>query len=280
MDFSDLKKRPPWEWPPAAGEILARTLRNSGSAASDRIDAAEMAGDLVVMDDKIADLLLSIVRNAGEPELLRARAAISFGPALELTDTEGFDDDLSEPPISKKTFDLIQETLHGIYLDEGAPKEVRRRVLEASVRAEQDWHRDAVRAAYVSGDEQWKLTAVFCMQYVHGFDDQVIEMLRSRNPEIHYEAVVAAGSCELRKAWPHVAALIASKKTEKRLRLAAIEASASINPEEASSVLAELLISDDEEIKEAAIDAMAMAEACFDEDDDEEDEEDSKDPVH
>jgi hypothetical protein len=49
---------------------------------------------------------------------------------------------------------------------------VRRRVLEASVRAPQDWHQEAIREAYSSGDESWRLTAVFCMRFVRGFKDQ------------------------------------------------------------------------------------------------------------
>src|SRR5258706_10131815 len=101
LDLNDLKETPPWDWPADAGEMLKQALPDRRIAASDRIIAAELAGDLTVMEDKIADLLLSIVRSAGEPEKLRAKAAISLGPVLEETDTEGFEDDLSEPPISE-----------------------------------------------------------------------------------------------------------------------------------------------------------------------------------
>jgi hypothetical protein len=118
-------------------------------------------------------------------------------------------------------FQRIQDTLRSIYLDDGVPKHVRRRVLEASVRAGRDWRRDAVRAAYSSDDEEWKLTAVFSMRWIRGFDEQILEMLESRNPEIHYEAVCAAGNWEVDAAWPHVAAPIASQATEKSLLLAA-----------------------------------------------------------
>jgi len=110
------------------------------------------------------------------------------------------------------------------------PKLVRRRVLEASVRAVQDWHTDAIRAAAAGPDEDWKLTAAFCMQYVRGFDSQILDLLDSGNPDIHYEAICAAGTWELEDAWEHVAALLTSKSTEKPLLLAAIEAAASIRP--------------------------------------------------
>jgi hypothetical protein len=268
VSLKGLQDTPPWDWPVNARDILEGSLRNRGTALSDRIIAAELAGHVVVLDDSMADLLLSIVRSSGEPEELRARAAISLGPALEQCDTEGFDDDLAEPPITGATFRRIQQTLRETHMDEGAPKELRRRALEASVRAAQVWHQDAIRAAYSSGDEDWKLTAVFGMRWVAGFDDEILEMLESRNPDIHYEAVRAAGNWGLYAAWPHVAALIASEETEKHLLLAAIEAAANLRPREAGAVLAELADSEDEEIAEAVDEALLMAEPGFDEDED------------
>jgi len=269
MDLNILKDTPPWDWPEDTAEMLMEILRDRRRAASDRVIAANLAGDYTVASDQMADVLLSIVRDAGEPERLRARAAISLGPMLEGADTEGFDDDFSEPPISERVFHEIQETLQRIYLDEGEPKEVRRRILEASVRAAQDWHSDAIRAAASSDDEDWKLTATFAMQWVEGFDEQILEMLRSRNPDIHYEAVCAAGEQEVDAAWPHIAALINSMKTEKRLLLAAIVAAGNIRPREAKARLTELADSEDEDIAEAADEALLMAEPPFDPDDEE-----------
>jgi HEAT repeat protein len=129
------------------------------------------------------------------------------------------------------------------------------------VRAPQDWHREAIRAAWSSEDEEWKLTAVFCMRYVRGFDDQIVEALDSENLDIQYEAVCAAGNWGLDAAWPHVTALLASEDTGKPLLLAAIDAVASIRPEEAGPILVDLADSEDEEIAEAAQEAMEMAEA-------------------
>ena len=96
-------------------------------------------------------------------------------------------------------------------------------------------------------------------------------MLRSRNPEIHYEAVCAAGEHEVDAAWPQVAALINSTKTEKRLLVAAIGAAGSIRPREAKARLTELADSEDEDIAEAADEALMMAELPFDTDEEEED---------
>jgi len=137
--------------------------------------------------------------------------------------TQGFED-ADDLPITERAFHRLQESLRKLYRDANVREEVRRRILEASVRAPQDWHEDAIRAAYSSGDEVWRLTAVFCMRFVRGFEEQILEALDTENPDIHYEAVVAAGNWGLDAAWPHVAALVTSKKTDKPLLLAAIEA--------------------------------------------------------
>jgi hypothetical protein len=85
--LTSLEITPPWEWPANAGETLIRILRDRRSAASDRIIAADLAGSITVMDDRMADLSLSLVRSADEPEQLRATAAISLGPELEMANT-------------------------------------------------------------------------------------------------------------------------------------------------------------------------------------------------
>ena len=258
MDLKTLRDTPPWDWPEGTGKMFLGILRDDQADESDRLLAAELAGDFTVINDKLADALLSIVRNGDESEELRGRAAISLGPALE----QAYIDEFEEPddvPISEQTFRKIQETLHKLYMDAEVPKEVRRRILEASVRAPQNWHPDAVRAAYSSDDEDWKLTAVFCMRFVRGFGDQIVESLESKNPDIHYEAVCAAGNWQVDAAWPHIAKLLASGGTEKPLLLAAIEAAAFIRPQEASGILVGLTESEDEDIVEAVHEAMVMA---------------------
>ena len=275
-DIQFLQNTPPWDWPPNAGQIFKTALVDRGASASDRLIAAELAGDLVVMDDEIADVLLTVVRNAEEPAELRTQAAISFGPVLEQTDIEGFDE-LGEPPITEHTFHAIQETLHKLYLDSGAPKLMRRRILEASIRAPEDWHREAIGSAYSSGDAEWVLTAVFAMQWVKGFDGQILQAQKSDNPEIHCEAVQAAGNWELDAAWPHVVGLIEDPATPKDLLLAAIEAAGSIRPREAGPILVDLSESDDEDIAEAASETMMMAEVASQAEDDNEDDYEDED---
>jgi hypothetical protein len=286
MDLNDLKDTPPWEWPRDAAKKFLAILRNPQAGAAERLVAADLAGDMVAINDALVDALLAIVGNAAEPEELRAKAAISLGPVLEQADLEMGDagefDDPDDVPISEKTFRKIQQSLRKVYLDNSVPKLVRRRILEAAVRAQEDWQTQAIRTAYASDDPEWKLTAVFGMRYVRGFDKQILEALESSDPKIHYEAISAAGNGEVDAAWPHIAALIASPAISKELLLAAIEAVATIRPREAGPLLVDLVDSEDEDIADAADEAMSMAAGMADDDfDDEEfdgdDEDEDKD---
>jgi hypothetical protein len=259
MDLQQFTVTPPWEWPKNAGKIFLKVLKDKEVNLPDRIIAADLAGDLVVMNEQLADALMTVVADPAEPSGLRAKAAISLGPVLEEGDTMGFEDP-EDVPISLVTFGKIQHVLHATYQDEANPKEVRRRVLEASVRASQEWLQSAISEAYETGDQEWVLTAVFCMQYVRGFDLQILESLKSTDREIHIEAVIAAGNWELDEAWSHVVDLVTKPRTPKPLLLAAIPAVGAIRPKEALDILVDLADSRDEEIAEVAGEAIAMAE--------------------
>lgn len=275
MNLTTLKHTPPWEWPEGTAETLLDILRDDRGSESDLLLATELAGDFTVINAELVEALLSILRSGDKPEAVRGRAAISLGPVLEHADTEGFED-ADDLPITERTFHRIQESLRTLYMDATVPGEVRRRILEASVRAPQAWHRDAIRAAYGSGDEVWRLTAVFCTRFVRGFDEQILEALDSTNPDIHYEAVIAAGNWGVDAAWPHVAALVTSGETEKPLLLAAIDAAASIRPQEVLEIFDDLADSDDEDIVAAVHEAMAMAEGHSVDDDELDDDDDSR----
>lgn len=257
MDINSLCETPAWEWPTGTANFLLGILKDKGSEPSDRMRAADLAGNFVVVNDALVLELLKILVNDEESKELRSVAAISFGPALEYSDVEGFDDP-EDTLISEVAFRRIQEILQKVYLDESNPKEVRRRALEGSVRAPQDWHEIAIKRAFDSGDEDWVLTAVFSMVYISGFDEQIVESLESENHEIQRHAVEAAGNWGIREAWPRISALLSSQDTDKDLLIAAIEASVRTNPLEALKALDEYIVSDDSEISEAAQEAMSM----------------------
>ena len=274
MDLRVLRDTPPWEWPEEADEIIIGILRDDHADESERLLAAELAGDFTVINEELVDTLLSIVLRGDETEELRCQAVLSLGPVLEYAYTDGFDDP-EEVPISEETFRRLQKSLRKLYLDTDIVKNVRRRILEASVRAPQDWHQDAIRAIYSLEDELWRLTAVFCMRFIRGFDDEIVEALESEDPEIHYQAVCAAGVWGVEAAWSHVSGLLTSEDTDKPLLLAAIEAVASIRPQEAAEILTDLTNSEDEDIAEATLEALTLAglpreDVDWDEDDEDE----------
>jgi hypothetical protein len=267
MDLKILLDTPPWDWPKDAGKMFRKTLLDRRADPAERLIAADLAGDFTVINDDLARILIGIVGSPDEPEELRAKAAISFGAALESAGG-GFDEP-DEVPIGESTFHAIQKALHNVYTDAGSPKLVRRRVLEASVRALESWHEDAVRTAYSIGDREWMLTAVFSMCYVAGFDSEILEALGNADLEIHFEAVDAAGNWELDAAWPHVVKLLRDPGTSKPLLLASITAAANIRPNEAQEFLMDLVDSEDEDIAAAAEEALSMARPDFGVDDDE-----------
>ena len=250
---------PPWDWPKDVAEIFQEILDDQSADLSERLLAAEMAGNLVVFNDALAKTLLSIVDNNDETIEMRAKAAISFGPAFEHVDLYEFDD-ADDIILSEGIFREVQASFKKFYYDAGFPKEVRRRILEAAVRAPLDWHSAAVRAAFASGDAGWQCTAIFCMQFIQGFDKQILEALECENPDIRYEALLAAGHWQMAKAWPTIARLASDPGIDKTILLAVIDAAANIGLPESVALLEKLLYSDDDDIVDAAHEALAQLE--------------------
>lgn len=260
MDMESLAETPSREWPDSAGDVLRRTLGDADGDPAERALAAEMAGSLTVLDDDLAQELLTVLRNADEPELLRGSAAIALGPILEDLDMGFYEDGLEGAPVTADTAREIRTTLRQVHQDPEAPTEVRRRALEGSIRAPADWHAEAVRAAWESEDPDWRLTAVFCMAYLPGFEDEILASLESEDPRLRFEAVQAAGERELAEAWPHLRAILNDPDPDLDLLFAAIEAVPGVRPDEAEDALGHLLESPDEEVVEATHAAIEFAE--------------------
>jgi hypothetical protein len=251
---------PPWEWPDDTAKVLLTTLRDDRATPADKQVAADLAGELTVANDELVEQLLATVTSEREDQAVRAAAAIATGPVLESCDLEGFEDDFSDPPVTQATYRKLQGALRVLYDNQTVPKLVRRRILEAAVRSPEEWHTDAVRTAYASGDPEWKLTAVFCMVFIRGFEAQILEAMESPDPEIRSEAITAAGTWEIEEAWPRVTTLLHAKDTPKALLLAAIQAVASLRPKEAFEHLSHLESSEDDDVAAAVEEALSMAE--------------------
>src|SRR5438445_4093968 len=107
MDITTLKDIPPWDWPEDAARTILEVLQDNQAGDSDRLIAAELAGDFTVINDELVDALLSVLRSGEESEELRGLAAISLGPVLDHADTNGFEDP-DDAPITEHTFHRIQ----------------------------------------------------------------------------------------------------------------------------------------------------------------------------
>ena len=86
-----LRDIPPWEWPVEADKTFVRILRDAQADESERLLAAELAGDFTVINDELTHALLSIANSREESEELRVVAVLSLGPAMEHADMMGFE---------------------------------------------------------------------------------------------------------------------------------------------------------------------------------------------
>jgi hypothetical protein len=242
-----------------------------------RADAREEL--LTDMDDAIADGFLEVAASDADPEI-RGDAIIGLGPILEECGDDYVDGEVAPDadmgtPLTFEAFERAKAKLKALYDDESQPKLVRRRAFESLVRDPQPWHRKDIRRHADSGDADWLRTAVFCMGYFDGFDDDILKMLDHSDHELVYEAVRAAGAREIHKAAPRLREL-ASSSPDRDVKLEAIAALAYADPD-ADEFLEELSDTDDEEVADAADAArdelLMMASSGFDDDFDEEDDE-------
>ncbi len=242
-----LDAAPLWEWQDEAPELIHRGL--ASDAAAERLIAVGLTAEL--MDDEVTLDVLKMLTDDPDEEVA-SRAAVSLGPALETCDVEGFDffpDDLA---LSEPVFNQVISKLEAIYRDATVPKLVRRRALEAAVRAPRDWQVAVIRAALHADDVDWQVTAVFCMGYVEGFDEEIRLAFDRDEPRVRLEAVRAAGRQEVEAAGAAILAFAAAGDTERELRLAAIEALSSLSPEGCDDLLAELVGDRDGDVADTA----------------------------
>jgi len=79
MDLKTLLDTPPWDWPTDAGRMFRKVLIDQRADESDRLVAAELAGDFTVIDDDLVDTLLTVVRSADEPSNCAPRRQYPLG---------------------------------------------------------------------------------------------------------------------------------------------------------------------------------------------------------
>jgi len=275
MNLNDLQNTPVWDWPESARETILRALKNRAGPLEERLLAAELAYDVSPDHDDVVSGLTEVVGEPDAPEELRARAALAIGPALE-TAHLGVASDAGEA-LSDAVFRKAQKALKRIYDNTSESNEVRRCVFEAMVRAPEDWHKAAIREAYDREGDGWQRSAVFAMRFVPGFKDEILEALESEDEEVLFNAICAAAERDVRDAWPYIEELVGDETTTKEILIAAIDATPMLAPDAdaVNEALEPLLMNDDEEIVEAATEAMSSVGETGEDEDWEEDEEDS-----
>lgn len=215
------------------------------------------------LEPEIVEEVVRLIERGGSPEVL-SRAAIALGPTLELCDWEMDENDQFEAgdfgaPVDMAMYDRIQSLLHRLYADASTPVLLRRRALEASIRSRRDWHEGAVRAAWASGDPDWRVTAVFCMAHFDlDFTAEITEAFDSDNDELQLEAIWAIGQLSLSEWLPDLVGIAVNERADIDLRCAAIDALGELGGNKAQAVLFQLTEeSDDARIVDAAEEALA-----------------------
>lgn len=247
---------------------LVRALRGDDPAM--RSVALDEIADVV--GDALARELLRFARDPGNGLEERARALIALGPALQMCwededddgtlpaappDASAFEEAFFDHPLSTAVYGKVLEDLRRVYHDADLPKLLRRRALEASVRAPRDWQKDATRAAWSSGDPEWRVTALFAMGFLGrlrdgGFREEISEAFFSDDSVLRREAILAAGRAGIEDLVGPMMHLAGDPGVDREDRLAAIEALGEMAAQGASDLLAELTDDQDSEIAETA----------------------------
>jgi HEAT repeat protein len=253
-----------WELPPEARAVLVESLKSPDAAV--RLEALDMLGHSI--DDAIATLALELARG-DEDEEVRAAATSALAPALAAAMAAAEEDDAAPSPLSAATFEAVRQGLRHLYYDSETPREVRRRALEAAVQAPEAWQEGAVRAAWASGEADWRTSALACMSRLPGFEGELLEGLRDRQPAVRLEAARAVGDAVLAAGLPRLLTLAQAADEDPRVRMAAMESLSRLGAREAVPMLRALAESPDPELAFAARTALArLAESASEGDDD------------
>lgn len=156
-----------------------------------------------------------------------------------------------------------QDVAIGILNDPSEDVDVRRRALEAISNSSLDFVAEAIREAYESDERLMRVSAVFAMgrSYDDQWDETVLREMHNDDPEIRYEAARAAGELELEEAVTLLGQL--SVVDEREIRLVAIWSLGEIGGSQAVRLLSALgedaKEAEDEDLLEAVEDALGYA---------------------
>ena len=251
-----------WQRPEQARALILKGLRSPDEGVR------RLAGSLTfgVLDPELAGEVERLFDH-DPAEKVRVQAVAALGSAFESMGILAWEgSEFSDSPMTRAQFRRIKRKLEALYRDASAPETIRRRALEALVRAPEDWHREAVRAAWSGDEPRWQVTAVRCMGIVEGFDAQILEAIGSDSPDLQHAALEALLDYPVEDAGDAVIRLAASEETPRELLFMAFEVLMALRPRGSLDALGPLLESGDKEIAAAAGEAFAelVADEGFD----------------
>ncbi len=194
-----------------------------------------------------------LLKMAAEDKSAHVRAAAAAGLGAYLQEAE---EDEHAIPQSKPIVDLLLAR----FRDPNEDLEVRRRALESVAFAGDERAHSAIQEAYDDGEQEMRVSALFAMgrSYDSSWTPIVVRELKSAVETVRYEAAVAAGELSATDALPHLIKMVQGPSIQ--VREAAIWSLGQIGGREARRVLEGALESDNEELQEAAEDALAELE--------------------
>jgi HEAT repeat protein len=157
--------------------------------------------------------------------------------------------------------DRISQSLLAVINDKGKPVEVKRRALEAAAPLTLPQMKKAIAEAYQSGNNKFKISALFTMGKSGNTSwlPILLKELANDDAEIRYEAAGACGELGEEEAASYLCELVNDPDID--VRLAAIQALGKIGGPEAKGCLEKCLNHHDEAIQGAAKQAISQLEA-------------------
>ncbi len=219
----------------------------------DEDDKVRAAAIRNLWEDQSADLIAPFVKALTQDKSaeVRAAAASALGIYVYLGETE-------ELPRAKAK--AVEDTLLKIF--GGADTvEVRRRALESVSFSGRSEVTAAIDAAYESGPELMRVSALHAMgRNLDGerWGPTVLNELTNGNPLLRFEAARAAGELQLEEALPPLGDLL--DDDDREVQEAGIRALGELGGREAERLLERRLETADEELAELIEDALAEAE--------------------
>lgn len=210
-------------------------------------------------DPRWIDVLMHKATDDPHSEV-RTHAISALGRYVFEGDAAAFEDwEADEISITPADYASVTEFLFRFAQDPEEAIEVRRYAIEAlAFRSEDANVLDLIEWAYHHHDRRLKVSALFSMARNGDprWTDYILTELHSRDTEIQYEAVHAAGELSLEEATETLIEMVRSKNVRKPLRLLAIYALGQIGNERAYPVIDRLTHSRDRDVREVAREAV------------------------